>query len=1800
MQLDKQLLLTAIGGLTGAAAVDSEGDFFSAPIGAAIGATAANFANIKILNPQNVIHRTTSVNLNQDRKLSDTELLKQKLNNAVVDPNDYSTISRLQGLVSNTESTAYELRQALAELDVGSSLVNTSAVNLETFKQPVLKVAPNADFATKQAALQTTLERMGYSGNELANKLITFNGLLEDSKGLVIKGDAVTFGEHGTIKLTDTYGGNIHNGLYYATQRLNPFAGLAANGYNTPKAVADALGINLIEAGNAEALIEEGMRNGLRPDDLQALLHRSKAGLNQAANEFAGSAYQYQDAANTMLLGDNSTSRQALANELTTRRVLNESSYGTSFNVDSKTGELRTDRLFRKLSTTSKDGTTTSEFLRTREYLSKLHGGFIQEGVKTDKYDVMSIGKNTRLANALNMVERNAYTTGTRGERPNIVATADTFADESRRVLGLMDELGINPREFEGSVPFQRLVVNRETFNEYLDKLGVPSNLRVGDGAGLIGAKNLNQYTREATKVFKIPTNADGKYALHPKLNEYMQKGSFNNHELYAVGDMLTKGLPTKDRKLLESVANLKDYASKPLADLFELSYNEKLAEFKNYNMYANYLFQSSIGKTDKSLLLPEHAAAVKNAEIANELDDNIFKHALEEELRIIPRESFENSLKNGNIDYNALKKTLSKNQRSSIDFATLKHNIQSYNEASKTKRVRKVLANFEQEIREEAKKLKPTPEQRGILAKIQEAYASGNPEEYLSNWQNSTNKIYLDNLKQRLNLTEDLVENHTQKSLSYATSIYNRVETLVGESKLDEVNSLLEEAYNTTKPLMLGSGDILGLDTNGRPIRVSNDYSQWSFRNLREVVDEFGKTSLEVTAIGSHSLGEDSRIKSFGVDSKQGLAIVDNEQLMHTLQAAAGVSTSPDTPINAKLVTNPVTIADKVIVDESDVQGTFLKQIHADLDVMRRGGKLESTELLKTLDQPLANAAISYVQALPDKGYSHGLTKASNMLGALVQHKATGSITQTALYTSVRSVYKTGMFVGKEMTPEHFASMYQNKILPLINGSSGKTSAEIFQDQHFQDFFHNMRDNLYWSSLDSRAGFTYGSGSFDKGMSWNAQKNLIAAGYSKETLDIFGTHSLQDVYDLKAFSQTTKPASNTVNEFIGGLNNSQFTQMMSELRNNDNDKYAEIFKKYGASSELLDGDFINYSLPANELGIETIPLYKQKTYRVGRYVTEDGTTVNKALGTIPLQVIRYSELANREQNSLLKEKHLKTMNELIENYSQEISTSIKGSDGNILKTVSKRYIENSAYSLVGAAEGNLKQAIIDFNTGARDLPVVGVDEAGALQRLKLNGVDVNAEDFKLKNYISSTGTLLDNSGRDLIGLESREPAFSTNSIRTVNYAVIDSGTRSNPNVVYHSSSDKQYSKLMFGDLDFDHVFEYFPKRSLSNSEYNELLNLGVNQANLSRSSMELAEYLGVKGGSGSKVTLSQFIDEAAKLTQDPNEKKEIAARLYSEFLEGSAIKAGQRKSLTPAVTNLANTIFKSVERFSDKGTQVFNDQATIMHYMVENMIKSQHTKTQGHAVVTDVEKLVAARDKFVKNPEAYSKDYFQLLENTLKSFDKSPENSEAKARVNSAIAQIVEAEKVYGTSLNDEVILPTDFGRAVSTTDGTLPEVINKVDEFIHHGKILPTELGDVNVAKTARLGYDEVLTNLKHNIANNKTVLATAAAGLIATNLLTQKNPDFNTKMSATANPSSMMMKPAQQVVTDRKQQDAVSGINFKHQSNYLTNKNYVKEAVRVEGKYQRAKSELTNSVKQSVFGNNISNLRVETYYE
>jgi hypothetical protein len=110
-----------------------------------------------------------------------------------------------------------------------------------------------------------------------------------------------------------------------------------------------------------------------------------------------------------------------------------------------------------------------------------------------------------------------------------------------------------------------------------------------------------------------------------------------------------------------------------------------------------------------------------------------------------------------------------------------------------------------------------------------------------------------------------------------------------------------------------------------------------------------------------------------------------------------------------------------------------------------------------------------------------------------------------------------------------------------------------------------------------------------------------------------------------------------------------------------------------------------------------------------------------------------------------------------------------------------------------------------------------------------------------------------------------------------------------------------------------------------------------------------------------------------------------------------------------------------------------------------------------------------------------------------------------------------------------DDLIKAT-IGKAASVG------VLSISEELVNEGN-------EMSLAQKGKLGYHKALETIKHNIGNNKKLLATAAGATVAAALLTQKKPDFG-ESRASANPSGMLMAPSKSILEDTAAQAGAMG--------------------------------------------------------
>lgn len=1054
----------------------------------------------------------------------------------------------------------------------------------------------------------------------------------------------------------------------------------------------------------------------------------------------------------------------------------------------------------------------------------------------------------------------------------------------------------------------------------------------------------------------------------------------------------------------------------------------------------------------------------------------------------------------------------------------------------------------------------------------------------------------------------------------------------------------VLRDAYKTAYPK---GGTVVGFGVSGEAQALSKSYDGYELMAVDQRVDPQGRVSLEATYKGTTNVGDNAVVKTFSVNYKDQNILVDR----HNFAKAGVLAELLDTGV-AKFENGKFSLGDQVLTPEemakhleessSEYKGLYDKYLKVDsmssLDNAGYKNHLAIEEAIRSkatsslIPQNLQDTINSYgvnkrqdvnvVQGLKDFVYATSNEKPS--LSSLVESVTSAQlkiqelndsyragiiskdtyITRTLPYTKnldSRRYYKTEKII------ESVTDSFNTSVAKLAHHYSTVEGAyELQTDENVRrevaDIFINNakiadrgnNSNIHTSiaAINRKAVTETGAGTFDKAMSWNAQTQLLANGYTKDELSMFASFDKAAVNDAQALTGMTRKHDTLLNKHFQA-NSSVMRNVMNAAPENRRAMLEDAFG-YKTNSDV---DFYDLHYKP-KTGIRSIPLIYDESRGFDSYVdTKDtGAKRGKRINSLMTDIIE----ADINLRNATDVDDINSLQNRLEDLHGRLEKAVKptlGGSSGAIKAAMTRHGDASHLATVGAFNGQISSFLAQEQDAGRSASYAGVSYHGALDRLKLAGVELTSEEEK--EFLQGKGKYLQdvegfgnlkrimvNDDTPLFGFINREPAQGPMSIRAAEYLLDSSiynseGSRSS---LFIKSEDPIYKYLQFGDYDFDSMTEYFANSSSKQNAVmmQSVLEKGRQNAKDYSELYDLAKSLGVKNNKSDSVKSLFDI-----LAENPEIKTfEQWHEKYLDTVYDDTTRAGLRKTISPKVTMLAahlnNSLMSSTNDLSGKNIQAGR---VLSHYFVENLLKAQHS-TEEAGGETVAERLTRLREMAVKgSPDAYLDELTKGLTDQLKNLEP---NSKEYQLGQDAIDAIVKAERTHMTKT---ALNPMDISGAM--IGKTFKESL-ELAEDVYEGKtqaigLHKTVKVDADIADYAKVGYDRFKTTAKQLFHNNKKVLGYSAAGLAGVAIAFRDNPDEAYKQSATADVGRQTLAP-------NKMEAPVEGQTSGSPSEYVTPHRDARRAVTVEGQHVGRREDARYNAQKSIFGDSIESAQVE----
>ena len=726
-------------------------------------------------------------------------------------------------------------------------------------------------------------------------------------------------------------------------------------------------------------------------------------------------------------------------------------------------------------------------------------------------------------------------------------------------------------------------------------------------------------------------------------------------------------------------------------------------------------------------------------------------------------------------------------------------------------------------------------------------------------------------------------------------------------------------------------------------------------------------------------------------------------------------------------------------------------------------------------------------------------------------------------------------------------------------------------------------------AALNRTAVSETGAGTIGKSMSWNAQLQLLGNGYSYDDLDTFAKFDKGSVNDLNAITGMIKSHNNSFNQHFDYSKNTQFKNAF----NSSPEDRRDMFKKLGINTGN-DVDFYNLSY-SPEGSFKSIPIMYEDSRLFDDYTsTRTGEKTNRRATSLMYEIIQSDMELQATQDESVKASIRGNLDKLHSKLQGHINPALSGSTS-VAKAALTRDGGSSTQSTVGAIAGEFTDFLESEKSANRHTSYVAVSQEGAMKRLGLAGIDLeNLEELNNKHLerIGKTSLYkLKVDGEAFFGLVNREPATGPLSARLAEYVVDMSikNSKGASNSLFIRSEDPLYKLFQFGDYDFDNVTEYFMEdmQNQDASRRASVLARGRQVAYDYGQLEKFADKLGVKNNKSKQ--LASLFDVYEK-NKDKIKTEEDWHNTYLNYLESTTKQSGLRKVVSPQVTMLSAALNNSLMRASEDSGKSTQAARVLTHYFVENLLKAQYASNQDQSINTVAEDLSNAR-KAALSKDGSRKAYLDLLSKNLTDMLEKHKGTDLYKIGEDAVSNIVSAESLYMTDkpINSMELGMAGVGQRFDQRVGNISQMINGEEQAIPLFRRV--EDIDIDVAKTARVGYDRFKNITNQFLERNKKTLAIGAIGLGGVALAFQSKPNSN----VTADVGRQTLAPA--TMSDQESSRTMTGgRDFNKSPEYITPHRDARRSVTVEGQYVGNADDYQDNSRRSIFGDNIDSAQVE----
>lgn len=1732
-----------------------------------------------------------------DRNKPFTTLTENNLDDFLVD---------LDNIKSDESLT--KLRVALKS-GKDSLFINKSDLSssLQIEEQRTIKIQAGSDQKTKMAALREEFVRLGYpeGSPDLENKLKMFEGLMAGhghdeqitikdgklnlSRGLSLNLTFKSVADNGDVAIQYSSNKNIYN-----VPRVS-FTASALNEGLDNKAVADALGITMADAFKDQ--IEREMKEvaGLAPDEAAALAYKNLKNKPEQFKELVSTlngmgvydgvaSGQYKENLRTGVNTFPTPSVKAVA-------ISNTVDYSRTLNLLDN-GKIDTNKPFRTTGTTSGKG--AKRIPEIREFTEKKlkQTGIPNAGTSADHVTEMvttqmeKVGHDGKIYLAPS-VQNNLFSVNTSFERNPVTVYNRNLVHETSDLPHkaafdyIINKAGASS-QFGSALPLQTMsldtslsIPDRAKGNQsklFIDSIAevFGSNIVVADGSGLGNRDVLKKISTEGFVNLNMTPTTDETFLFSDEYHKKVATGEMSFDEFKSQAkkgisviqgraessvkktvDKLTK-LQTATSSA-KSVTEVLDSIQRAMPSLIDVNSNEVKSILGQTSGQVESLID--YGKTKILNSLPETTALYSSK------DSSLTETALEARRSVVNKLSVV-----GNRDLGE-----------SINLLT---GLLEQNQENKQYRV--VSESF---FPKAGKVLGYNSD--GTAVALKQNYRSY---EFTGAFWNEKTSSYSDTTDLNLSFKGRTVAGDESEMKSYGLSTKAQLQNVSSDifqktlflQDLATENSLSMDSVR--KQFFLDVKDIHGKD---RSLTISEkDLKNNSIENI------FSSNKIELPEDTLNKIRDYKSVAVIAEDDSSGTlkhrdllnAMVKGEDITERSSSAFLGSYLQDKVTRFKGDKNSLEgLADFVLATSKDKSAMdYLLTAHTSV-VRQSGLRLSAyTKAVGTEKQTLLEEM---------KRYSR------EMFGIDMSHKT--SITKEEWGSAMSSRLDNVM---KYHTSSGFSSNFYNM---AKDPDTLDNFVDFFiQERKFRD--PSLGNGLYRATaLGGTVEHELGSGTTQKTASWNSMSQLRMSGFSNEDIGLFGKMSSHNVADFESVNMLTKHLSSSINNTLDddsvrkviGLNPNQRRDALKELGVDTN----KLVESYSLKNE-------------NSMGIKSLPVLLEDTRLFGDYTDEEGFLKSKRLSKDIKDAIDLDMRISTSTSELERTSAKELLDTKLKGITESILPLMGGRD-NIGKKLATLEAPNSIYSLASPVGGKVKEALTDA-AGNVDNHVAVVNTKGLLLRLNEVGNSFESlEDVRKAGLLKQTSekgifeVFYDKEQKvPMFSMLTREPSVGMGSTTSVRY-LLDSSIKGDAKNIYTMYDNKIFKSFKMQDFDMDHFIEILPKVDKNYEHLSEVFEKGKVINKQLDDMLDFASHLGVKGKDKHKIgTFFDLID----LPEVDSKEKFMDAFLEDTFL--SKAKGGDRKTVSPEVTKLAFTMNTALSA-DDLNFDQLSKARIMSHYLVENLLKSQHISNENYkkqpiALASKLaEELNKGRvdgfnekfgqyveDNIIKPGLADGKmkeDMAEQIRETYKQIQSSMSSAQAKGILNGDMTP------THLKSRNPNNMAETSYAHNLKEANQNLTDMVTKSKL----GVVSTIDQEVINsmsstLAGRVKKSYHNSLENTKQIISNNKKLLAGAAAATIGAALLTQDKPSFGNN-TVSANTNGMLMEASRNAIEETREQQSIMG-GVHRATDYLYS--YQKgggSSISVEGSShgRGGTGDITTDMNNFMYGDGMSSIRILT---